>query len=285
MNKVYEKRGYLLDEFRLFHLKDTYGTTVDYHYHEFPKIILLWKGSGSYAIHDKRYALEEHDILLIGSHCIHRPEFERGILYERTIIYISPEFLEKQSTVDCDLKHILQKTTGNVIRTKDNLKIFTLIKQLEQELSEEQYGRSVISNALLLAILVEIGRILQNRKDDFTNQVSTSNPHVLEMMRYIDKHLTEELNISQLAEQFYLSQYHMMHLFKKETGQSVYEYIVFKRILYAKELISKGVSATESCYNSGFKSYSSFTRAYAKYLGSTPTGRKINSVQRDETFE
>ena len=45
MDENYEKRGYLLEDFRLFHLKDDRGTKVDYHYHEFCKIVLLLSGS------------------------------------------------------------------------------------------------------------------------------------------------------------------------------------------------------------------------------------------------
>ena len=35
------KRGYLNEDFRLFHLKDSRAQKVDYHYHEFDKLILL----------------------------------------------------------------------------------------------------------------------------------------------------------------------------------------------------------------------------------------------------
>ena len=39
------KRGYLNEDFRLFHLKDSRAQKVDYHYHEFDKLILLWWGA------------------------------------------------------------------------------------------------------------------------------------------------------------------------------------------------------------------------------------------------
>ena len=38
------KRGYLNEDFRLFHLKDSRAQKVDYHYHEFDKLILLLGG-------------------------------------------------------------------------------------------------------------------------------------------------------------------------------------------------------------------------------------------------
>ena len=36
----YESRGFLVDDFRLFHLKDAHGTKPEYHYHEFCKLLL-----------------------------------------------------------------------------------------------------------------------------------------------------------------------------------------------------------------------------------------------------
>ena len=38
------KRGYLAEDFRLFHLKDSRAQKLDYHYHEFDKLILQFLG-------------------------------------------------------------------------------------------------------------------------------------------------------------------------------------------------------------------------------------------------
>jgi quercetin dioxygenase-like cupin family protein len=77
---------------------------VEYHYHEFCKILILLSGAGSYFVEGKRYALKEGDVVLVGNQCVHRPEFEEGIPYERAILYIAPDFLDRQSTQDGDLK-------------------------------------------------------------------------------------------------------------------------------------------------------------------------------------
>ena len=66
MENGYEKRGYLLDAFRLFHLKDSNGTKVNYHYHEFYKLLFLRSGSGGYSVEGQRYTLEAGDVVLIG---------------------------------------------------------------------------------------------------------------------------------------------------------------------------------------------------------------------------
>ena len=219
----YEKRGYLLENFRLFHLKSQSGAKVEYHYHEFCKLLLLVSGRGGYVVDGQRYLLQPGDVILIGSRSAHRPELEADSAYERIIIYISPEFLQKMSTADCDLLDIFQMDAGHVLRLKETerKKIFAMTAALEKELSGSDYGREIVSNAYLLRLLVEIGR--QRRRTDVHNPhpVIPENPRVLEWMAYIDKHLTEDLDMDTLAERFFISKYHMMRLFHRETGFTV----------------------------------------------------------------
>ncbi|MBQ8733231.1 MAG: helix-turn-helix domain-containing protein [Anaerotignum sp.] len=283
METGYEKRGYLLDDFRLFHLKDREGTNIDYHYHEFCKLLMLRSGSGGYTVDGQRYSLDTGDIVLIGSGCVHRPAFELGSLYERVIIYISPEFLQQQSTPDCPLLDIFNGEHGHVLHLHQPDILWNLSDALEQELSKDEYGRVILSNGLLLRLLIEIARGIRNPETTFAKPIVPSDSRILEILRYIDAHLTEELSIDILAEEFFISKFHMMRLFKQETGRSIHDYLQERRLLFARDLIRQGVSATDSCFQSGFRSYSSFTRAYAKHFGTTPTGRK--GAPAAETYE
>lgn len=88
----YEKRGYLNEPFRLFHLADGSHQEIAYHYHTFHKIIILLAGRAGYAIEGEGYALQPGDYVLVGRGSIHRPIVEQGDFYERAILYISPEF-------------------------------------------------------------------------------------------------------------------------------------------------------------------------------------------------
>ena len=60
----YEKRGYLLENFRLFHLRSEQETKVDVHEHEFCKLLMLVSGKGSYVVDGHRYALQPGDAIL-----------------------------------------------------------------------------------------------------------------------------------------------------------------------------------------------------------------------------
>ena len=131
MENYYEKRGYLLEDFRLFHLRDAQGPKVEHHYHEFHKIVLLVSGSGGYVVEGRRYLLKPGDVVMVGSRCVHRPEFESGSPYERIIIYISPEYRAQVSTENCDLSQIFTGPQGHVLRPSENgrKRIFELALQ------------------------------------------------------------------------------------------------------------------------------------------------------------
>ena len=276
----YEKRGYLLENFRLFHLRTQGDTPVNYHYHEFCKLVLLVSGTGSYTVGSQRYLLQPGDAVLVGSRTVHRPEIDSGCVYERIIIYISPEYLKMQSTADCDLLEVFSGQRGHVIR--DCKRLFSLAAELERELSGTGYGRELLSGAALLRLLVRIGR--EQRREDQAppKPVDPTNPRVLSLMRYMEEHLAEDLDVDALAEQFYVSKFHMMRQFRRETGFTVHAYLQQRRLLHARDLMEKGMRATEACYRSGFRSYSSFTRAYGSFFGTTPTGRAATGEQEED---
>ena len=283
----YRQRGYLLERFRLFHLHTAPQTPVDYHYHEFCKILLLLSGGGEYYADGQRYLLQAGDIILLNSHSIHRPDMDTGVPCERIIIYIDPGFLQRSSTEKCDLLSVFSADKGHVLRLPESRrkKLFQLAAALEESLNGSDFGQDILSSTGLLHLLVELGRARQ-REDAFdTGSMLPRSDRICEIIRYIDSHLSEDLNIDQLAQRFFISKFHMMRLFRQETGTTVHLYLTQKRLMQARGLIDEGMRATEACYRSGFRSYSSFTRACAKYLGTTPTGRLDTHYVRAEAPE
>ena len=283
----YEKRGYLLENFRLFHLRSESGAKVEFHYHEFCKILLLVSGRGSYFVDGKRYLINAGDIVLIGSRSVHKPELTEEEAYERIIIYVDPGYLQKMSTADCDLLEIFSGHSGHVLRLKEQRRktVFSLAAKLEKDLAGEAFGRSVLSQADLLQLLVELGRSMADSPGSLPQPTAPENRRVQEIMEYLDANLTEQIDIDRLAERFFISKFYMMRLFQKQTGTTVYGYLTQRRLLRARELMNGGMRATECCYACGFHSYSSFTRAYAKYFGTTPTGRADTHLVRPEVAE
>ena len=285
MDENYEKRGYLLEDFRLFHLKDDRGTKVNYHYHDFCKVVLLLSGSGHYTVQGRRYLLLPGDIVLVGSRCVHRPEFEPGFLYERVILYISPEILERSSTERYSLGDVFSGERGHVLRPVEDAlrRIQSLARQMEEEMSDTRSESAILARCTLLRLLVEIERAMRS-ETELPPPLAPRDGKILEIVRYLEENFAEDIPIDELAKRFYISKYHMMRRFREDVGTSIHSFLSDKRLFAARELIQSGVSATDACYRCGFRSYSAFSRAYGKRFDATPTGRTVPDLQSD-TFD
>lgn len=283
----YEKRGYLLENFRLFHLRSDGETNVDFHYHEFCKVLLLVSGRGGYSVEGHRYLLNPGDVMLIGSRSVHRPELEPGVPYERIILYVSADYLQQMSTPDCDLLSVFSGREGHVLRPREaqRRQLFALAAALERDLAPDNFGREILSHASLLRLMVGIAKARQDTASTLPSPVLPENRRVREIIRYLDENLSEDIDIEQLAEKFFVSKFYMMRQFRKETGTTIYLYLTQRRLIHARELIASGMSATQACYACGFRNYSSFTRAYSKHFGTTPTGRADAKLIREEGYE
>ena len=58
----------------------------------------------------------------------------------------------------------------------------------------------------------------------------------------------------------------MMRKFKEETGYTIHNYIISKRLLLARTKISEGTPILKAAQLSGFSDYTTFSRAYKKHL-------------------
>jgi hypothetical protein len=101
----YEKRGYLLEHFRLFHLSSALEEDTDFHYHEFHKLVFFRSGAGRYLVEGRSYVLRPNDIILVQRGAIHKAQISPEEIYERVILYISPAFLERMSTEESRLDY------------------------------------------------------------------------------------------------------------------------------------------------------------------------------------
>ena len=269
----YEKRGYLNEDFRLFHLADSRTEAIAYHYHNFHKIILLLAGRASYAIEGERYELTPGDYVLVGRGSIHRPEVEPGAFYERMILYISPEYLARLRTDKCDPEHCFRQAQADfhyVFRADEAIK--ALFLQLDEAWRQDDFGADLLRQALFLQLLVQVNRAAAS---PHYIPASDGDQKIIALLQYLNLHLTENLSIDELAARFYISKYYMMRRFKEETGYTIHNYITEKRLLLAQQKLQQGISLGEVCYLSGYQDYSTFSRAYKKRFGCVPSARAL----------
>lgn len=90
------------------------------------------------------------------------------------------------------------------------------------------------------------------------------------MITYINEHLSERLTLDGISGRFFVSKYYLIREFKNYTNTSVYQYILSKRIIYAKMLLQTGASPTDVYLRCGFQDYSSFYKAFRKETAISP---------------
>ena len=86
--RVFQRAGYLNENYHYFHLRDTAGQEGSYHFHEFDKIVLLLAGRVDYVVENVNYALRPGTVLLVPHHAVHRAIIDVSEPYERIILYL-----------------------------------------------------------------------------------------------------------------------------------------------------------------------------------------------------
>ncbi|MCM1105618.1 MAG: AraC family transcriptional regulator [Blautia sp.] len=268
----YEQTGYLNTNFRMFHLTDTKLRPIGFHYHSFHKILIVLSGGVSYCVECRTYRLRPGDIVFVPAGEVHRPIVPDGP-YERIIIYISTDYLENYHEKDADLSWCLRtahEKQSHVLRVPafSKSRLGQITREFERSADSNEYAGELYHHLLFLEFMVILNRLAIGGEVEYLT--TSSNSKILEVVNFLNEHLTEDITIDRLADTFYLNRYHLMHTFKDETGYTIGGYLTAKRLLYAQELIDNGEPITSACYACGFHNYSTFLRAYRKHYGHSP---------------
>jgi len=94
---------------------------------------------------------------------------------------------------------------------------------------------------------------------------------VIGTRHYINNNFDKDLNLDLISRIRFTSKFHLLRLFTRYYGQTPKQYLTDKRIEKAKELLNKGTTVTETCFDIGFESPSSFSTLFKSRVGLTPT--------------
>jgi AraC-like DNA-binding protein len=109
----------------------------------------------------------------------------------------------------------------------------------------------------------------------FVNQHSGSGDLDSRVQRCMDwikaNYSVDGINISMLSEIVFLSESRLAHLFKKQVGISVHQYILWKKVEMAIKHAMEGFSLTDCAYSSGFADSSHFIKTFQQMFGIYPS--------------
>ncbi|NWL89022.1 AraC family transcriptional regulator [Paenibacillus sp. 79R4] len=265
------------DSFWYHHVRDEQPNPLHYkpHYEKGYEIFMFISGSGSFTIEGSKYELEPYSLLMINSNELHVVNISEDQPYERAVLTLDGNFMAPFMSSGVDLfRTIKYRRLGQdnqlSAKTVKESGLLELFNKLQRALEQGSAEHEVVAKC----IIVQIASLINDLARNDPPSSKRGEPKVAAVLEYINKHLEESLSLDHLAEQFYITKYYLCHIFKETTGYTINQYITYKRILKADELMRQGFTATQACFAAGFTSYSSFYKSYRKLTGRTPRNGK-----------
>ena len=139
-----------------------------------------------------------------------------------------------------------------------------------------------IQKSELLSSVESIENLQYHMVFDYTEKVEkirlgkTPTKLLTDIANYVQKHLSEPVDIDALSKAMFISRTHLAVKFKKETGMTLTEFILKEKIEEGKRLLrytDKPISAIAAYL--GFSSQSHFANVFKKYANSSPNEYRL----------
>lgn len=249
------------------------------HFHDHYEFLLPLTSPGNIFVNDQVYPLERGTLYLIGENTLHRTMATGS--HARYILHISRKTLNDLSTPQTDFIQLTRDSFRRAnLDSEQMTETIELFQALERNKNDGSFGSDIHQTMALLKLLLKISPMLNAstageaiRNKDFLR--------VAPILDYIRDNLSEPLTLDQIAGKFFISKHYLCRIFKSATGFSVMEYIIYSRILRARQLLQEGVSVQQAGELSGFSDNSHFIRTFGHLTGTSP-GRYAKEYQTSD---
>jgi len=238
------------------------------HYHDYYELYYLEYGERYHMIDDKIYSINSGEFVIFSPHTMHHSYGDNEVKFKRIVLYFTPEAVNTSNIID-----ILGKNTGVYrIEKKYSQRILQLLNEIlgEQEEVHDSYSDSAIQ-ALLNLLLVKIVRYAKEEKE------CEKESRITNILHYIHENYMEPIRLENLAAKCFISPYYLCREFKKNTNNTIIQYINNVRIINAQRLLMEtDKKVTEISKQVGFSNVTHFERIFKSITGITPSKYRKN---------
>lgn len=245
------------------------------HMHEdLMEIILIYKGSGSYIIDEREYAVEEGDLIILNSGVLHE-EIPIGETVNSYCVGFKNVKIE-----NLPINQIVPIASSCLIKTEEQFNsIKVLMELMFNEIKNENIGAEKISSYALNTMISMILRMpfdnIEFSENLFKNNLS------IKIKNYIDIHYHENISLTTISKELNVSPSYVSHSFKEATSYSPINYVIKRRIGEAQSLlINTDYSATKIATIIGYDNTNYFNTLFTRIVGMSPIKYRNNYIKR-----
>lgn len=253
--------------FSIQKIKDKTDLQSDNHSHAYYEMVYVRSGNFTYFIEDTMVSATDKSIILVDKNTIHKAILSNQN-YVYFIIKFSPEFLDADFADE--IKEIFKKKKI-LISSEEYVNFDILFSKLYHEYRDQKKHWKLLSQYYISEIITLLDRFSLEESKKRDSQLSV----IEKVCQYINSCINsasyDALNLTDIAQTFFLSPCHLSKKFKKEVGMGIKEYINASRIAYAKRLMEKCNVITEVAYESGFSDSNYFATIFKRVEDMTPS--------------
>lgn len=230
------------------------------HIHSRCEVYINLSGDVSFAVENRLYPVSRGTVILTRPfeyhHCIYRsnsPHLHYWITFsvEREQDFLKL-FFDREKGMDNRLV-LAERELEQICGILDRL-IGREESSLERRMDILRFFRILSENAP-----VDQAELLEGWPDD-----------VSAALKYIDSHLSEDMDIRHLAEQCSVSVNTLERHFRDSLGSTPFETIRKRRLIASRMYLRSGSSVAEAGARCGFSDYSNYIQLFRKQFGMTP---------------
>lgn len=257
---------------------DTYSMARP-HFHEEIEIAFCIAGEGVFFLEPEIFPLFRGQLFLIDSSILHRSVANEE--YRCIAFHISSEMLKSFSSVQSDFLSRTQRS--GLVATLQGDEVEALERQFLLLMDDfgSGFGDDIRRTIAVLSFLLSCFSYFE-KAEDVKSRTNSELAKVAPILSYIQEHLSDPLTTQSIADAFFMSKYHLCHIFKEGTGFSVIDYVINCRILKARMLLREGMRVQEAGERVGFRSNEHFIRTFKRLTGVPPKRYAMRYRESDQ---